>query len=247
MSQESLFTLIFGGALVVGIAASVMLWYVYKMVREGRESNISQQAAARGWQTEAVDEGGDRVMRYRGSTDGVAWTAEARRSQDQRRDTRPQLARWQAAARGPASPVLILREGSDMTRVVAATSGELGSLVAGLAQMGMDKGIDKLFGAEAGRAVDGAKLERVAGVNLPHFLVLAHDSAEAVRIMKAGVGDAVASVARQSGSVLSESDAPALLLTPVGVYLGRRTALPPDDVQRFAQAGTAIVRQLPRE
>jgi hypothetical protein len=77
-------------------------------------------------------------------------------------------------------------------------------------------------------------------------VVLAQDGAEAVRVVKAGVGDAVASLAPQSGSVLAESDAPALLLTPGGVYLGRRSGLPPDDVERFAQAGSAIVRQLPR-
>jgi hypothetical protein len=61
---------------VVGIAASVMLWYVYKMVREGRESTVSQQAAAKGWQAEAMGEGGDRVMRYRGAP--TAWPGRQR-------------------------------------------------------------------------------------------------------------------------------------------------------------------------
>jgi hypothetical protein len=131
-----------------------------------------------------------------------------------------------------------------MTRIVSAASGELGSLVARLADLGMDKAIDKVFGAEAGRGVDGASLERVAGVNIPHFIVLAHDTAEAARVVKAGVGDAVAGLARRSGSVLAESDAPALLLTPGGVHLGRRSALTVEDVERFTDAGTAIVRAL---
>jgi hypothetical protein len=245
MSDENLIVAVFTGVLVVGIAATVMLWKVARMVRGRTGATLVKEAAARGWQAEAADEGIDQVMRYRGTTDDVPWSAEFRRSRDQTRYTWPKVARWHAASsRGPASPVLILREGSDMTRILSAARGDLGSMVAGLAQMGMDKAIDKVFGSDVGALVDATKLHRVTSVSIPHFTVMAIDTAEGERVMKGGAGEAIMRASGNSTSVLAEPDAPAVLLMPEGVHLGRRSEMSLAEVERFAKAGAAIVHAL---
>ena len=92
--------------------------------------------------------------------------------------------------------------------------------------------------------MDATKLHRVAGVSIPHFIVMAIDAAEGVCVMKSGAADAITRASGNSTSVLAEPDAPAVLLMPDGVHLGRRSEMRPSEVERFAKAGAAIVHAL---
>lgn len=245
MSDSTLVTLVSLGGLLATIGIFAMVWKVVAMVREQQSDAITAAAARKGWEVEFATDGAYKVTRFRGTTDEVRWVAETRRWSDNERTHWPNVTRWHAAtAHGPATPILIVRDRSELARVLDASSSGLGAMVANLASSVSGSITDVLFGREAGAVVDIAAMRAVPGASMPHFTVLAADPADALRVLKGGVADAVARVARNSGSILAADNAPALLLTPTGVHLARKMALTVPDAERFASAGAAVVRAL---
>jgi len=205
-----------------------------------------QQASMRGWSFEAAHEKGFRVHRWKGSTDGVDWTAESRYKAGGHGHPAVRRTRWLATAvRGPEKPILCMgvaigKEAPAVT--LAQGEGLLANLAVKAAGFAFDKAVDKYFGSEIGDVVDARQLKPVPGTTVPGYKIMAADTEAASRILFQGLSRALTAL---SPSELGEDDGkkPWLLLWKDGVAVGRAELMDAtDEIDRMARLGSSVAR-----
>jgi hypothetical protein len=238
MSDENLILTVFGGMFLLTCAAAFGLSRLSRHFGNRAASSLATEAAAKGWHFEAAtNSGSDELYRWRGSTNGIGWTAEHRRIEDGSREfnNRRDRTHWQAAlANGPATPVLIFAEGSSIWRPASPSDG---TLVHKLTAFGFDKALDLYFGSATGAQVDAAALRPVEGARFAGVVVMAADPSAASRVLALGISEPVMQLFAGGG-------APVILLLPTSIHLARIEPLSTADLERFARGGTAIVTRI---
>ncbi len=235
---------------LLGLAVAVALNRLERARRERREEVFRSEARARGWQFEAADEGAFRVMRWRGVTDHVTWTAEYRRrarKRHRRRGSPFRFVWWADTLRGPSSPVLFMgvpRGKETPALTLAQGDGLVARLAQKAAGFALDLSVSTYFGPDAGNQVDADALKRVEPGAPPGFIVMAADPSEGARLLFGGWTEAMSAQIRDAQSALSDEDRPWVLLLPRRVSLARMSAIrSAADVEPFAHAGAGLVKR----
>lgn len=218
--------------------------------RAAEEEELRQAASARGWQFESVTEHGYFVRRWRGTTDGIAWTAESLRSVRQSsksRHRRRRAARWRSeASLGVDAPILCMGvpAGKEVPKfAVAQGDSWLAQMAQKLAGTALDMAVDMYFGAALGREVDAGALRQVPDVSIPGYILMAGDPDEAGRALARGLKNALVDATNDRSSVLSETDRPWLLITRSGVAVGRMVGFTSTaELEAFVAAGIRLTR-----
>lgn len=216
-----------------------------------REEAMRSEAAARGWLFDATNEGRLRLMRWRGVTEGISWTAEYRRGVRKRgaQHRRTHRLRWWAdTLRGPSAPVLFMgvpagKEAPDFT--VAQGDGPLAAIAQKAAGYALDQAVDVYFGEEAGRQVEPAALKTLTSGTPKGFIVMAGNTPDAARQVAATWTPAIEALTADAASALSDDDErPWVLLLPRRVTLARmRIVSSAADLERVVRAGVTLVKR----
>lgn len=235
---------------LLALIAAVALGRLERARRERREEAFRSEARTRGWQFEAADEGAFRVLRWRGITDGVTWTAEYRRrtrKKSQRHGNPFRFVWWADTLRGPASPVLFMGvpRGKETPALrIAQGDGLVARLAQKAAGFSLDLSVSVYFGPDAGTRVDAGALKPVERGAPPGFIVMAAEPSEGARLLFGGWTEVMSAQTRDVQSALSDEQRPWVLLLPRRVSLARMGAIgSADDVERFARAGAALVKR----
>lgn len=246
MTTDVWVALLFFGLLWGGILGLVF-WQ--RRQRQRQQETLRSAAAAQGWTFEAQRQGHIDLMRWRGSTDGTAWTLEYRHSRRTRRSQNSHVHRtvwWADTFRGPSSPVVFMAvsPGSENPTIkLAHSDGFLASLAQKAAGFALDKAVDVHFGDEAGTAVDGRQLQAVPDAAVPGFLVMAVDPQQARWLLADGWSRQLGALERESGA--STREAPSVLVLPRRVFLARQKPLRAvADVQAMVREGLSLVKPL---
>lgn len=217
--------------------------------RAAEEEELRQAASARGWQFETATEEGYFVRRWRGTTDGIAWTAESLLSvrRGKQRHRRRRAARWRAAAGlGVTTPILCMGvpAGKEVPAfAVAQGDSWLAQMAQKLAGTALDMAVDMYFGKALGREVDAGALRQVPGVAIPGFILMAGDPDEAGRALAQGLKNALVDAVNDRSSVLSEADRPWILIAKSGVAVGRMVGFTTTaELEAFVAAGIRLTR-----
>jgi len=246
-SDELLIFSAFGGMAIFMILAAVGVWLLSRVLKRSTNAGAARDAEARGWQLQVSEEGGAEVRRWRGSTAGVAWTCEYRVT-DKRGGTRDysrHQTRWHAeTVNGPSSPILIIPQRSSLKRLESVADAIPAGFLRSLVGEATDKVIDRWFGAEVGAAVDLSSLTPIDGHGVEGATVMAARPTEALLLLRSRVAPVLAAQAAARGSVFSDAEAPAVMLLPRTVHLASRASTSTGDVERLAQAGSALVNAL---
>lgn len=235
---------------VLALTAAVAFTRLERTRQQRREEALGSEARARGWQFEASDEGIFRLMRWRGVTEGITWTAEyrrRRRKKNQRHASPHRFVWWADTLRGPSSPVLFMHppQGAEaLSLKVAHGDGVVARLAQRAAGFAFDTAVSIYFGAETGAQVDAAAMKPVESGAPAGFIVVAADPSEGARLLRSGWSEAVSAQARDPRSPLSDQKRPWVLLLPRRVSLARMGVVQTSaDVERFAHAGAALVKR----
>jgi hypothetical protein len=235
----------------------LVAWLIWKLTRSARlhreklQARMAADAAARGWTFESGSEGMFDLQRWSGQTDGHRWTAEYRRSRNRKGSGRTRTHRlrwWTDGIGGPASPILLIGvpHGKERPAMqLAQGEGMLASLAHKAAGFALDQALDAHFGEAMGRQIDARELRSVDGVELPGFIPMATDTAQARfwldqpvhrQGLQAQVGDA-------SSALSNGQDRPWVLLLGRQLSLAQPVAVrDTDDLERLVRAGVALAQ-----
>ena len=214
-----------------------------------KEEELKRAASARGWQFQACREGGYRVQRWTGTTDGVSWQAESLRDVgggNKRHHRRRHIGRWHGAwspgINGAIVAMGVPKGKEELGQAIAAGDGFFATLAQKAAGFAFDKAIDVYFGEGPGKDVDAGTMHRV-DTKTPGFIVMAADKDEGARILSQGLEKALVDASNDTRSVLSNEDRPWVLLRPKGISLARMTPLQDiNELEGFVRAGVALTR-----
>lgn len=219
--------------------------------QSAHEEELRRGASARGWKFESLKEGGYKVQRFHGDTDGVEWMAESLQfmtgGQNKHRRKR-RIARWHGRwSPGLNAPIVCLglpkgAEAPAFPALAEQGEGFLARMVQKAAGFAFDMALDELFGDEAGAQVDARTL-RPVDVQLPGFIVMAANDDEAKRALSEGLERALGDAPKQPGSLLAEDSRPSVLIQPKGISLARMERIRTiNELEQFIQAGTSLTR-----
>lgn len=228
------------------------MWMATRSARRQREQaqgQLAADAAARGWTFESGTEGLFDLQRWSGQTDGHRWTAEYRRGRHRKGSARTRTHRlrwWTEGFGGSATPILLIGvpRGKELTAApLTPGDGLLASMAQKAAGFALDQALDAHFGEALGRQVDARDLRMVDGVELPGFIVMAADGAQArFWLEQAGHRQALLAQVGDAASAFSdEQDRPWVLL--LGRHLTLAQPVPvrrTDDLERLVRAGVAL-------
>lgn len=238
----------FDAALVVALSIISALLVALLVVvaarrRAAKEEELRRAASSRGWTFESTSSRGSRVRRWRGTTDGVAWTIESvpRTTGKNTQETRRQITRWHTASGlGTVAPIFCMgvAPGKEVPSFdFAKGDGWIAQAAQKAVGFGLDKAIDMYFGEEAGRAVDAGTLHRVESETVPGFVVMAGDVSEAARVLFQGLKAALADV-----SVPGDHHS-SVLLSKHGIALARMQQIDAaDDLETLIKNGLRLRR-----
>lgn len=214
-----------------------------------REEEMKHAASARGWQFEVNREGGYRVHRWTGTTDGVSWQAESLRDVgggNKRHHRRRHIGRWHGAwspgINGAIVAMGVPKGKEELGTAIAAGDGFFATLAQKAAGFAFDKAIDVYFGDGPGKEVDAGTMHRVE-TSTPGFIVMTADKDEGARILSQGLEKALVGLSNDKASVLSDEDRPWILLRPKAISLARMEPLRDiNELDAFVRAGVALTR-----
>lgn len=239
----------FDAALVIAlsiISASIiaLLVVVASRRRAAQEEDLRQAASSRGWQFESTHGRGYRIRRWRGTTDGIAWTIESVRkvSGKSERHNRRHITRWHTPTElGAASPIFCvgMSPGKEVPSFdMAKGDGWIAQMAQKASGFALDKSVDVLFGDEAGRAVDAGTFKRVETEMLPGFVVMAADPGEAARLLFQGLKAALAEIAGGA-----DEERPSVLIYKQGIAMARMQQIAaPNDLETLVRHGLRLTR-----
>jgi hypothetical protein len=242
-SSAAIVTAIF----ILVTTAIAMSVFIGARKRQAQEEEMQRAASVRGWRFESVSEGGYRIHRWSGSTEGLSWVAESLKYANDRRQRRPDISRWHGDfSPGINGAIVVMGIPAGKEPMPTATSGDADGFFAKLAQKALgfafDKAIDLYFGKEIGKDVDAAALHRV-DAKTPGFVVLAADKSEGTRIVQQGLERALVDASADHSSPFSAADRPSLLLRPHAISLARLGQFRDlNELDRFVHAGVSLRR-----
>lgn len=228
------------------------LWALARSARRQREQAQGQLAAdatARGWTFESGTEGLFDLQRWSGQTDGHRWTAEYRRGRHRKSSSHTRTHRlrwWTEGFGGPTSPILLIGvpRGKESPSVqLAQGDGLLANMAQKAAGFALDKALDVHFGEALGQQIDARGLRMVDGIDLPGFIVMAADGAQArFWLDQGGHRQALLAQVGDAASAFSdEQDRPWVLLLGRGLNLAQPVPVRcTDDLERLVRAGVAL-------
>jgi hypothetical protein len=228
------------------------MWLATRSARRQREQaqgQLAADAAARGWTFESTTEGLFDLQRWSGQTDGHRWTAEYRRGRHRKRSSHTRTHRlrwWTEGFGGPSTPILLIgvpRGKERLTAQLPLGGGMLATMAQKAAGFALDKALDVHFGEQIGRQIDARELRLVEGVEVPGFIVMAADGAQArFWLDQAGHRQTLlAQVADAASAFSNEQDRPWVLL--LGRHLTLAQPVPvrsTADLERLVRAGVAL-------
>lgn len=231
------------------IAASIVVVSAMAASRRqaAQEEELKRAASARGWKFDVSHEGGYRVKRWTGTTDGIAWVAEYLYRSGGKNNSSRHIARWHCTFTPGINAPLVAMGLPNGKEMLGASMINSEGFFAQMAQKAVgfvfDKALDVYFGDEAGKQVDAGAMHRVDGEKIPGFIVMAADKDEASRILAQGLEKALLDAASDRSSVMSEEKRPWVLLRPHAISLARMTAFREvAEIERFTAAGIALTR-----
>lgn len=215
--------------------------------RQAREDAMRDEASARGWQFESVFEKGSRIHRWRGTTDGVNWTAESISSakNSSHPDRRGHVSRWHGAfSPGLNTPMVLMGmpRGKEVPSFsVAQGDGMLATLAQKAAGFAYAKALSIHFGVEASTEVDASTLHHVTQPAVPGCLPMAADVDEASRVLMDGCARAISVYVGDPTSLLGHDDRPWILVRPRALSLARLEKFHDvRDIERFIRTGIGL-------
>lgn len=234
------------------VVVAGLIWTLTRSARRHREraqAQLAADASSRGWTFDSGTEGLFDLQRWSGQTDGHRWTAEYRRGRQRKssRHTRTHRLRWWTDGfGGPSTPILLIgvSRGQERPAVqLAQGEGLLASMAQKAAGFALDQALDVHFGEDTGRQIDARELRMVEGVEVPGFMVMALEVAQArAWLDQPGHRQALMSQVSEPDSPLSDGqDRPWVLLQGRRLTLAqpvpvRQTA----DLERLVRAGVAL-------
>ena len=236
--------------LPIAALALVTIWLARKQQQAfaQREAQWRAAAEAKGWAFHCETEGAFQLMRWRGTTSGVAWTLEYRRGRHRSggASQRAQRTRWWAQTfQGPSTPVLCIamKKGQEQpAQQFAQGESALATLARKAAGAALDKTLDIYFGQQAGREIDARRLKPLQGATQTGYLVLAEDPVAATHWLQDGPGAQLATAVNAPGNALHADEG-----RPWVLWVGRQVMLANmrpvtsiDDVTRLVDAGVAL-------
>jgi hypothetical protein len=240
-------------AIILAIVILVVTFVVVVVVavsrqQKAKEEEMQRAASARGWNFESKTEGGYRVHRWTGATEGVSWTAESLtyRGSSKNNQKRRHISRWHGAWNPGISGAIVaigLPKGKeDLGRTIAAGDGFFAKLAQKAAGFALDKAIDAYFGDAPGKEVDAGAMHRIEA-KTPGFVVMAANKDEGARVLHQGLEQALVTAASDSSSVLSEEKRPWILMRPHAVSLARTEPFRDvNEIEAFIRAGVGLTR-----
>lgn len=247
-------------AMILSLTALAIIVMLTRRRLAAKEEELRQQASMRGWTLQRAREGAFRVLRWTGTTDGIAWIVESVEGQHSRSHghKRRRLTRWRTApgwtapkSAALAAPIVIMGvpDGKQTLTFPAAPQGD--GWAVKLAQkafsFAFDKSLVVYFGKEAGGGLDGRAMQRVNSDSIPGYVVMAADRDATTWLLAQGLSTALTSAMANASSILSEKDRPWILLSNKSIALARMEApSSTEQVERFVRAGVVLTRALPR-
>lgn len=230
-------------------AIIVVLSRLSKGRMQAKEDELRKSALRRGWTFDSKLDGGYRVYRFSGTTDGVAWEAESAKlvAGGNRRERRRHIARWHGKwSPGVNAPIVGMGvpKGKEVIgTTIAGGDGFFARMAQKAAGLMFDKAIDVYFGKEIGDHINAEELRRLDNVSIPGFILMAKDVAEGSRILNEGLLRGLTDATNDKGNILSEEDRPWVLVRTQGISLARMEQLSDaGELERFIRAGVGLTR-----
>ena len=241
--------------------AAVVMWVSYRVLKWNNRQKAARhapartaEAAQRGWTYEQEQTALFEIERWRGSTDGVGWVAEAARTGTRRswvdgaarKGSATLITRWHTQQRMPvAGPVLLLHAASDEGRPdeIGKALGEITSpLARRLIGKVLDVGLAVAFGSPLGASVEGLALRpgTLPTTGYDGYSLMAADLSEASALLFQRLGPGL-SAARAAAGPVSLS----VLVTPDGLAISvPKWTATTDDLVPIVNAGLALTRAM---
>jgi len=235
-----------GFILVATLIGMVMI--ITSRRQAAKEDELKQAASARGWTFQSTSEGGYRVHRWTGTTDGISWVAESLRQDaggKKRSNRRRHISRWHGTFSPGVSGAMVCmgvpKDKADTGAGAAQGEGFFVKLAQKAAGLVFDTSLDLYFGDGRGKEVDAGAMKRVEQPRVPGFIVMAADKDEGARILGQGLERTLLDATHDQSSIFSDQNRPWILIRPAGISMARtelhRNAT---DVERFIRAGVGL-------
>lgn len=232
--------------IIVTSLVAVMAMFARRSAK-AREDELRAAASTRGWTFAVAHEGGYRVQRWTGTTDGVPWTAEFLHRGGGKNHQRRDIARWHGAFSPGITGAIVamgVPKGKEkLGTAIAEGDGFFARMAQKAAGFAFDKAIDLYFGEEPGKQVDAGALHRADAEKMPGFIVMAANKDEGVRVLSEGLQQTLVEASNDQASVFSNDDRPWVLLRPASISLARMQRYRDvAELERFIRAGVALTR-----
>ena len=234
---------------IIATAIIIVLSRFAKGRLQEKEEELRKSALLRGWTFDSKLDGGYRIHRFTGTTDGVAWEAESAKlvAGGNRRERRRHIARWHGKwSPGVNAPIVgmgVPRGKEVLGTTIAGGDGFFARMAQKAAGFMFDKAIDVYFGKEIGTRIDAEELRRIDTVSIPGFILMAKDVAEGTRVLNEGLQRALVDATNDKSNVLSDEDRPWVLVQPQGISMARMERFRDvGEVDQFIRAGVRLTR-----
>ena len=234
---------------IIATSIIIVLSRLSKGRAQEKEEELRKSALLRGWTFDSKLDGGYRIHRFTGTTDGVAWEAESAKlvAGGNRRERRRHIARWHGKwSPGVSAPIVGMGvpKGKEVVgATIAGGDGFFARMAQKAAGLMFDKAIDVYFGKEIGNRIDAEELRRIETVSIPGFILMAKDVAEGARILNEGLQRALVDATNDKRNVLSEEDRPWVLVQAHGISLARMEQFRDvGELDQFIKAGVGLTR-----
>jgi hypothetical protein len=218
--------LFYAFAIVVMLLSFRLLKWSHRQKAAKRAPERLAEAAIHGWTYETDQTPLFEIERWRGSTEGIAWVAEAARSGTRRagqfgtgaalKGSATLITRWHTQQRMPASgTVLLLHHAGDEKDEISGAIADITSpLARKLIGKLLDVGLSVRFGSAIGASVEGTALVpgSLPATGYDGYSLMATDPSEASALLFQRLGPAL-SAARAAAGPVSLS----VLITPEGL------------------------------
>jgi hypothetical protein len=246
MSSE---TATFLALFIIATSVIIVLTRFSKGRSQEKEEELRKSVMLRGWTFDSRLDGGYRIHRFTGTTDGVSWEAESAKlvAGGNRRERRRHMARWHGKwSPGVSAPIVgmgVPKGKEVLGTTIAGGDGFFARMAQKAAGLMFDKAIDVYFGKEIGEQIDAEELRRVENVSVPGFILMAKDVQEGSRILTEGLQRALVDATNDRNNVLADEDRPWLLVRAQGISLARMEQFrDAGELERFIKAGVGLTR-----
>lgn len=205
----------------------------------------SEDAARVGWQFETGQTALFEIFRWRGTTDGVSWVAEALRSGRSRsklQGSTARIVRWYTIRPFPVSGAIATLQTNDGDEAApqlpsAKDGGAIAQFGARMIAAALDKGFDIRFGEEIGGHIDIGKMTQLSETESAGRMVFVDERSRPSALLTLQKADAAVNASGDSLGPVS------YVITPSGVAVSVQAwAGTVDELMPIVKAGVALAR-----